>query len=63
MHVIHVEGLIVLRMILLGTSRRAYGKKKTVLAILYCWSLMPRVSLIPATLALAMLDLSRKDKT
>jgi hypothetical protein len=38
-----------------GTSKIAYGKKKTVNAILYCGPVNSRSAFMPATRALAML--------
>lgn len=38
---IHIEGRRIFRTMLLGTSKNAYGKKKTVKAMLYCELVRP----------------------
>jgi hypothetical protein len=60
--VIHRDGRIILRMMLLGTSKSAYGKKKTVRMRLYCVPVRFNSAFIPATLAFATFERSIKDK-
>jgi hypothetical protein len=60
---IHQEGLMSLRTMLLGTSNKAYGKKKMVKAMLYCAGVSSRSTFMPATLAFPMLERSMKERT